>query len=104
MDDLYCRVSLLCDITLIVEGPDDSQLVVEWAVGVKTQVLVGVDAFLYTWTFIPPSSFLPRDVSIQKRDAAILSLLVCELVLPVLLILSMVLMILDLWELKLICR
>ena len=44
MDDLCCHISLICDnvITPIIEGADDSQLMVERVVGAKTQVLIGV--------------------------------------------------------------
>ena len=47
MDDFCCYISLLHDnvITSIIEDPDDSQLVVQWVVRVKTHVLVGVCNF-----------------------------------------------------------
>ena len=44
MDDLCCHIHDDV-VTLIIEHADDSQLVFEWVVGVKTQVLVSVCHF-----------------------------------------------------------
>ena len=52
MDELCNCICLLCD-DVVIEGLDDSQLMVEWVVEVKTQLLVGVGIVPVSLNFHP---------------------------------------------------
>ena len=54
MVDLYCCIRFLCDndITMVIQGADDSQLVDEWVVGTVVQLLVGVRSLLVSGSSI----------------------------------------------------
>ena len=56
MDDLFRCIRPLSDdvVTSIGKGLDDFQLVVEWVVGAKTHILVGVSLFPVNLNVHPP--------------------------------------------------
>ena len=68
MGDLFHCIHFLCDnvVTMIVQGADNIQLVVEWVVGTEVQVLIGVSGLSVCLHFHLPI-FLAKDQSIWKK-------------------------------------
>ena len=60
---LFCCIHFLSEnvVTMVIQGVDDTQLVVEWVVGAEIQVLVGVSGLSVYLHFHLPI-FLLRDL------------------------------------------